>query len=121
MTRRSKFKEPKMVLVFNGARVLIAVLRSLHSAAEFSGCNLQAISFSCTGKYISTGGYYYRHIHPDIQLEINDIDNLTLEEYDKLCGHDRKYHTTKKMAKKRDSFKKKKKAHKNTDMNNEEA
>ena len=40
-----------MVLIFNGAQVLVAVTRSLHSAAELTKGNLQAISFCCTGKY----------------------------------------------------------------------
>lgn len=34
-----------MVLIFNGAQVLVAVTRSLHSAAELTKGNLQAISF----------------------------------------------------------------------------
>lgn len=38
-----------MVLIFNGAQVLVAVTRSLHSAAELTKGNLQAISFCCTG------------------------------------------------------------------------
>jgi hypothetical protein len=105
--RRSNFKEPKNVLVFNGARVLIAVVRSLRSAAEFSGGNLQAISFSCTGKYISTGGFYFRHVHPDIEIEITDLDNLKLEEYDIMCGEERRYHTMRKMAKNRTMVKQK--------------
>lgn len=99
--RKSKFKEPKPILVFNGARVLISIFRSLHSAADFSGGNLQAISFSCTGKYISTGGYYFRHISPDIEIEISDIDTLNLLEYDKMCGYKRKYHSVKDMAKRK--------------------
>lgn len=99
--RKSKFKEPKNVLVFNGAQVLIAIIRSLHSASKLSGGNPQAISFTCTGKYVSTGGLYYRHIHPDIQIEISDLDNLKLKEYDQMCGVDRKYYSPKLMAKKR--------------------
>lgn len=99
--RKSKFKEPKTVLVFNGAQVLIAIARSLHSASALSGGNLQAISFSCTGKYISTGGFYFRHVHPDIQIEIGDLDNLKLQDYDEMCGVKRRYHSVREMAKKR--------------------
>lgn len=99
--RKSKFKEPKTVLVFNGAQVLIAITRSLHSAQSLSGGNLQAISFSCTGKYISTGGFYYRHVHPDIQIEMSDLDNLKLRDYDEMCGEKRRYHSVREMAKKR--------------------
>ena len=103
--RRSNFKEPKNVLVFNGARILIAIVRSLHSAAEFSTCNLQAISFSCTGKYISTGGFYFRHFHPEIEIEIQGLDNLKLEEFDIMCGQKRRYHSVRDMAKKRNTKK----------------
>lgn len=99
--RKSHFKEPKPILVFNGARVLIGIFRSLRAAANFSHGNLQSISFSCTGKYISTGGYYFRHISPKIEIEISDIDNLDLVEYDNLCGENRLYHTVKDMARRR--------------------
>lgn len=49
MKMKGPFLPSKQLLVFNGAYVLIAVVRSLHSAADFSGINLQSISFSCTG------------------------------------------------------------------------
>lgn len=59
MKMKGPFLPSKQLLVFNGAYVLIAVVRSLHSAADFSGINLQSISFSCTGKYVATGGFYF--------------------------------------------------------------
>ena len=34
--RRSKFRRPNNVLIFNGARVLVVVVRSLCSAAELT-------------------------------------------------------------------------------------
>ena len=99
--KNSPFKKPKQVLVFNGAQILVAVFRSLNTASEISKGNLQAISFSCTGKYISTGGFYFRHLHPNIEIEMTDLDSLKLSDYDRMCGAERKYHTIKKMAKKR--------------------
>jgi hypothetical protein len=77
MKMKGPFLPSKQLLVFNGAYVLIAVVRSLHSAADFSGINLQSISFSCTGKYVATGGFYFRHAHPDVQIDLSDLDNLT--------------------------------------------
>ena len=59
-----------MVLIFNGAQVLVAVTRSLHSAAELTKGNLQAISFCCTGKYVCSGGLYFRHLHPDVEKNL---------------------------------------------------
>ena len=40
----------------------------------------------------------YRQLHPDILLEMDDLDELTLKEYDDLCGVNRKYISTRKMA-----------------------
>lgn len=71
-----------MVLIFNGAQVLVAVTRSLHSAAELTKGNLQAISFCCTGKYVCSGGLYFRHLHPDVEIELADLGTLMLKDYD---------------------------------------
>lgn len=106
--RRSNFKRPKTVLVFNGAQVLVAVIRSLHSAAELTKGNLQAISFCCTGKYVCSGGLYFRHLHPNVEIGCDDLDNLQLQEYDALCGEKRSYYSIRQMARKRETREKKK-------------
>ena len=105
--RRSNFKRPKTVLVFNGAQVLVAVIRSLHSAAELTKGNLQAISFCCTGKYVCSGGLYFRHLHPDVVVGLVVLGNLQLQEYDALCGEKRTYYSVRQMARKRVSRQKK--------------
>ena len=86
------------MLIFNGARVLVAIVRSLHCAAELTHENKSAIHNCCTGKSVRSGAYYYRQLHPDILLEMDDLDKLTLKEYDDLCGVKRKYISTRKMA-----------------------
>ncbi len=106
--RRSNFKRPKTVLVFNGAQVLVAIIRSLHSAADLTKGNLQAISFCCTGKYICSGGLYFRHLHPDVEIEMNDLGVLQLQDYDALCGEKRAYYSVRQMAHKREAREKKK-------------
>jgi hypothetical protein len=94
--KKQKYLDAKNVLIFNMSRqVLIAVVRSLHSAAELTNGNLQAISFACTGKYIASGGYYFRHIHPDVEINMNSLDVLKVKEYDKMCGEERQYYTKK--------------------------
>lgn len=95
--RNSQFQRPKKVLIFNSSRVLVAIVRSLHSASELTGGNLQSISFTCTGRYVSAGGYYYRHIHPDVEVTTEDLDELKLPDYDKLCGEKRRYHSSREM------------------------
>ena len=86
------------MLIFNGARVLVAIVRSLHCAAELTHENKSAIHNCCTGKSVRSGAYYYRQLHPDVLLEMDDLDKLTLKEYDDLCGVNRKYISTRKMA-----------------------
>jgi hypothetical protein len=94
----NRFAEPKKILIFNPSKMLIAIVRSLHSAAKLTGGNIQAISFACTGKYISSGCYYFRYIQPDIKVEIEDLNRLKLEEYDNRCGNVRCYYSTKELA-----------------------
>ena len=96
--RRSKFRRPCKVLIFNGARVLVAIVRSLHCAAELTHENKASIHNCCVGKNVRSGVYYYRQLHPDIMVDLSDLDNLKLEEYDSLCGDQRKYISTRKMA-----------------------
>lgn len=99
--KRSPFHKPKQVLVFNGAYVLIGILRSIRSAAEHSGTHPQAISLACSGDNVTSGKFYYRHIHPNVEIELADLDTLKLQEYDKMCNVNRKYITTREMAKRR--------------------
>lgn len=106
---KNTFNRPKAVLVFNGPQVLVAITRSLHSAAELTGGNLQSISFCCTGKYACSGGLYYRHIHPDIEIEVSDLGTLQLKEYDTMCGENRIYYSIKQMARKKYLIEKKNK------------
>ena len=99
--KRSPFHQPKPVLIFNGVYILVGITRSIRSASEISGGNAQAISFACTGKYISAGSFYFRHIHPDIEIEISDLDTLKLQEYDKMCNVKRRYHSVREMARRK--------------------
>lgn len=48
--RRSKFRRPQTILIFNGARVLIAIVRSLNSAAELTHTLPASIHNCCIGK-----------------------------------------------------------------------
>lgn len=112
--RKSAYNEPKRVLVFNGARRMIAIARSLHAAAELAGVSTMTVSYCCTGKSYASNGYYFRQEHPDIEILLDDLGTLKLEEYDELCGIKRMYHTKEYM----NSMKMKSKKTKNTSQNN---
>lgn len=113
--RRSPFHQPKQVLIFNGAYVLIGITRSIRSASEISGGNAQAISLACTGKYISAGSFYYRHVHPDIEIEMSDLDTLKLQDYDRMCKVERKYLSVREMARRRKILDQKRKNNQNSE------
>lgn len=118
--KRSPFHKPKQVLVFNGAYVLISVFRSIRSAAEHSGTHAQAISLACNGDNVTSGKFYYRHIHPNIEIEFSDLDTLKLQDYDKMCNVNRKYFSTREMARKRKAVTEKRKSNPNNENNGDE-
>lgn len=98
---KGPFKDAKRVLVFNGARVLVAIVRSLQTVSDLTGKSPQSISMACTGKYVSTGGFYFRHASKNVEIEEDDIGKLKLADYDNLCGEERKYHPVREMAHKK--------------------
>lgn len=110
MKRRGKsnssFRAPKQVLVFNHTRVLVGVIRSIMSASEMTGASLKAVSSACQGSYITTAGFYFRRLHPDVLIETSDLDTLKLEEYDTLCGETRRYLPREQVKALREEFKK---------------
>ena len=119
--KRSSFCSPKVLLVFDGTGVLSFVSRSIRSAAEYSDSNAQAISFACTGRYISAGAHYYRHLHPNVEIESSDLGSLTIQEYDNLCNEDRRYHPHNEMIRQRhikNNKRVRKKSNGNNDNNN---
>lgn len=101
----SSYLAPKQVLVFCPARKLIAIVRSMNSAAEMTGAKNKAVLMACRGCYVATAGFYFRCLHPDILVGTEDLDTLTLEEYDALCGEHRRYLPTKKLKALREEHK----------------
>ena len=89
-------RKPIAVLIFGNDRILKGVFYSLNAAAEITGANLQAISFCCTGRRIRTAGIYFRHLKPESGVNLKDLGVLRIEEYDNICGDERKYFNHKK-------------------------
>lgn len=119
--RNSPFRRPILVLIFGPNQKLLAVAHSLHCAAEVTGGNLQSISFCCTGKYASSGGLYFRHRHPAVEIKFSDLGKLQLKEYDKKCGEEgRTYYSQSKMLEKRALINQKKKNQENQEGKNEQ-
>ena len=88
----------KQVLIFNREKVLISICSSVSNAAKVTMTLRSAISAACIGTSISSGGFYFRYIHPKTIIEIEDLDRLKIDEYDKLCGIKRVYHSRSSMV-----------------------
>jgi hypothetical protein len=91
-----------MVFVFNEHRILTGIMKSLYATSQAYRISAQTVSMCCTGRRISSNGYYFRHSDEGVRIDLYaDIDNLTLEEYDELCGMDKRYHSTGEMKKRK--------------------
>lgn len=99
MANRNFIEAAKPVLIFNGACKLIAIARSARAANELMRGSEQGISFACSGRYISSNGFYFRHIPPDIDITLEDVGTLDLRDFDELCGVKREYYTTHELSK----------------------
>lgn len=108
---RGAFHQSKQVLIFNGALTLIAIARSVRSASELSGFTLQSISHACRKRSGTIGNHYYRHIHSDVEIEMEDLGSLNLKSYDQMCNCVGKYYSVREIARK----KKEKNRNKETD------
>lgn len=58
---------------------------------------------------MSSRGYYFRNLDPSIEITWEDLGILKLEEYDELCGVNRKLYLTSAMSRKGMKYKKKEK------------
>lgn len=90
----------KRVLVFNSCKRLVAIFQSSLAAAKALGAHTQSVHYACTGRCIALGKLYLRHLSDEIEITFEDLGKLRLEEYDSLCGVERKVYPTNKMERK---------------------
>lgn len=108
MKRRGKsyssFRHPEQVLVFSHTRVLAAIFKSMQSCAEIVGTSVKTVSRACKGEYATAAGFYFRRLHPDIEVDTADLDTLRVEAYDELCGEQRRYLPNERVKEQRTKF-----------------
>lgn len=92
--------DAKRVLAFNSCKRLIGVFQSALAAAKALDVHTQSVHYACTGRCIAVGKLYLRHLPDQIEITFEDLGQLRLEEYDKLCGVERKVYPTNKMERK---------------------
>ena len=77
-------KQPQ-VLIFNAAGELVAIARSVRSAAELTKADENDIILCCESRLSISGQYCFRYnVEPSIDGE-DAFGKLTIDEYGKLC------------------------------------
>ena len=90
LTLYEEIKPPNMsekqsqILIFNAAGELVAIARSIRSAAELTKVDENEIKLCCENRQNRTEQYYFRYnVEPPI---VDDtLGKLTIAEYNKLC------------------------------------
>ena len=90
--------KPKRTLVFNPLKRLVGIFQSAMAAAKAFNIRPTSIHYASNGTCISTNNLYFRYLQDDIEITLEDLGVLRLEEYDRLCGVERKYYRTKNMT-----------------------
>ncbi len=91
-------KEARRILVFNPLKKFIGVFASQLQAARILGVKTPTIKAACDGTAISTCSLYLRWWNPEIEIDVDkELGELTLSEYDQLCGVQRKVYRNKRM------------------------
>lgn len=87
------------VLAFDSQYKLCAIFRSISEASTISGSIRQSIIKAVYGEIISVKGRYWRAVPKDIEIEPDDLGQLSLFDFDEMCGVDRKIYASRDMKK----------------------
>ena len=79
-------EKQSQILIFNAAGELVAIARSIRSAAELTKVDENEIKLCCENRQNRTEQYYFRYnVEPSI---VDDtLGKLTIAEYNKLCDY----------------------------------
>ena len=74
------------ILIFNATGELVAIARSIRSAAELTKADENDIKLCCENRLNISGQYCFRYnVKPLIADDT--LDKLTIDEYDNLCDY----------------------------------
>ena len=76
-------KQPQ-VLIFNATGELVAIARSIRSAAELTKVDENDIKLCCENQLSLSGQYYFRY-NTEPPIVDDTLGKLTIDEYDNLC------------------------------------
>lgn len=78
-------KQPQ-ILIFNASGELVAIARSIRSAAELTKVDENEIKLCCENRQNLTEQYYFRY-NTEPPIVDDTLGKLTIAEYNKLCDY----------------------------------
>lgn len=97
---KKKSNNTKNIIVFDASLRLVGMFSSYYTAAKTTGVCHQMIAKACNGTIIAAKGMYWREI--DIKeyiMDCDDLGNLTLLDFDREQGVNRKIYASRNMRK----------------------
>ena len=79
-------KQPQ-VLIFNATGELVAIARSIRSAAELTKVDENDIKLCCENRLNISGQYCFRY-NDEPPIVDDTLGKLTIAEYDRLCDYE---------------------------------
>ena len=79
-------KQPQ-ILIFNAAGELVAIARSVRSAAELTKVDENEIKLCCENRQNRTEQYYFRY-NDEPPIVDDTLGKLTIAEYGRLCDYE---------------------------------
>ncbi len=79
-------KQPQ-ILIFNASGKLVAIARSIRSAAELTKVDENDIKLCCENRLSISGQFCFRY-NVDPSIADDTLGKLTIDEYDKLCDYE---------------------------------
>ena len=76
-------KQPE-ILIFNASGELVAIARSIRSAAELTKVDENDIKLCCESRLSISGQYCFRY-NVESSMADDTLGKLTIDEYDNLC------------------------------------
>ena len=80
-------KQPQ-ILIFNAAGELVAIARSVRSAAELTKVDENEIKLCCESRQNLTEQYYFRYNTEPTIAGDDAFGKLAIDEYGKLCDYE---------------------------------
>ena len=79
-------EQQPQILIFNAAGELVAIARSIRSAAELTKVDENDIKLCCENHLSISEQYCFRY-NVEPLIADDTLDKLTIDEYDKLCDY----------------------------------